>query len=91
MTTQITETPAEIILIDRVTTKSGSVYEFTWLEPEWPSHGHRNGYVRKNGGTWEPISMVSVGFPIEGRMFWIREDGYTVHTSRIVQVEAVAS
>jgi len=84
-----TEAPAPAPVIDRVTTKSGTVYEFAWSEPTWPSHGHRVGYVRKNGGDWEPISMVSVGFPIEGRMFWIREDGYTVHTSRIVEVEAV--
>lgn len=83
------EAPAPAPIVDRVTTTSGSVYEFAWNDPTWPEHGHREGFVRKSGGTWAPIRMVSVGFEIGAGMFWIREGDYFVHTSRIVAAEAV--
>lgn len=88
---QTTEPPYEIILIDRITTESGSVYEFVWDEPDWPENGPRFGRSRKAGGRWEFIQMVTPGFEIGSRMFWIREDSYTVHTSRIAAVESVVS
>ena len=83
------DTASDVVVIDRVTTASGTVYEFRWDDPDdveaWP----RPGMVRKNGGPWIGIGLITRGFDLNTRMFWIREDDSTVHTSAIALVEAV--
>lgn len=91
MSMTATDLPSEITFIDRITTASGSVYEFLWLDPTWPANGHRDGYVRKPDEPWTRIGMVTRGFTIDGQMFWLREDGHTVYTSPIVRAEVVPS
>lgn len=77
--------------VDRVTTKSGSVYDFSWDEPDWPTNGTRSGRARKDGGDWRHIRMVTPGFDFGARMFFLYDDDSTVHTTRIVAVETLTT
>lgn len=83
------EAPTHAPIIDRVTTLSGSVYEFAWTDPEWPQHGPRHGSVRKDGGKWDQIRMVTGRFEVGDRMFWADEDDRVVHTTRVALIETV--
>lgn len=73
--------------LDRITTKSGSVYEFAWDEQDWPVRGPRHGQARKVGEPWRRIRMVTPGFEYDSRLFWLRDDDSSVHTTRIVSFE----
>ncbi|WP_311245408.1 MULTISPECIES: hypothetical protein [unclassified Microbacterium] len=75
--------------LDRVTTSSGSVYEFSWDAPGWPERGPRSGHARKAGGEWRHIRMVSVGFEYGTRMYFHYDDDSSVTTTRIVSAETI--
>lgn len=76
------------LVIERVTTRSGSVYEFAWDEQDLSVRG-RGGFVRMPGQPWVRITMITGDPAVNTRMFWVEDDGSTVHTTRIATIEQV--
>lgn len=68
-------------------TASGSTYEFQWPTPETPEHGPRAGRVRRNGGDWADILLIS-GYVAEGgRIAYIQpETERFTHTGIVVSL-----